>query len=203
MDRALQRWGQLGPARARAREGPRRSLRAGGSRRLRRLRRRRLDGWFSVGRAGWLVLPPPPGYSPLEHRVHDGSLTNEDHWRALLDSNQWPSASESARGESTTLPESPQPSSNRTVSAEAGSPGTPFLPPVPKDFVTRSLPERRAEPPLLTVRQVAARLGVCTATVYRLCDEGQLRHVRVLHAIHIAPEEVHHFIDAHSRRRKP
>ena len=95
-------------------------------------------------------------------------------WRALLDSNQWPSASESAQGGSTTVPEAPLPSSNRTVSAEAGSQGTTFLPPVPKDFVTRLLPERRVQPPLLTVRQVAERLGVCTATVYRLCDEGHL-----------------------------
>src|SRR6266849_2025349 len=107
--------------------------------------------------------------------------------------------SETVREESTTLPESPLPSSNHTVSAEAGSQGTTFLPPVPKDFVTRLLPERRSEPPLFTVRQVAQRLGVCTATVYRLCDQGQLRHVRVLHAIRVAPIDLATFIE--ERRR--
>src|SRR5712692_3760290 len=115
-------------------------------------------------------------------------------WRALLDSNQWPSASEISREESTTLPKSPLPSSHRPISADAGSQGTTSLPRNPEDFVTRLLPERRAEPPLLTVRQVAERLGVCTATVYRLCDRGQLTHVRVLHAIRIAPADLTAFI---------
>jgi excisionase family DNA binding protein len=41
---------------------------------------------------------------------------------------------------------------------------------------------------------VAERLGVCTATVYRLCDEGQLPHVRVLHAIRVAPADLADFI---------
>jgi excisionase family DNA binding protein len=71
---------------------------------------------------------------------------------------------------------------------------TTFLPPNPKDFVTQLLPERRQEPPLLTVRQVAERLGVCTATVYRVCDEGQLPHIRVLHAIRFAPADLASFI---------
>jgi len=41
---------------------------------------------------------------------------------------------------------------------------------------------------------VAERLGVCTATVYRLCDEGQVPHVRVLHAIRVAPADLAGFI---------
>ena len=88
------------------------------------------------------------------------------------------------------LPRISLPSSNRTVSGDGGSQGTTFLPSNPKDFVTRLLPDRRVEPPLLTVRQVAERLGVCTATVYRLCDQRQLTHVLVLHAIRIAPANV-------------
>ena len=103
-------------------------------------------------------------------------------------------ASETAKEESTTLPESPLPSSNRMDGAEARSQGTTFLPRDPKDFVTRLLPEPREETPLLNVRQVAARLGVCTATVYRLCDKGELRHVRVLHAIRIAPADLQAFL---------
>jgi excisionase family DNA binding protein len=38
---------------------------------------------------------------------------------------------------------------------------------------------------LLTVAEVARRLSVCRATVYRLCREGRLRHVRVSNAIRV------------------
>jgi excisionase family DNA binding protein len=44
------------------------------------------------------------------------------------------------------------------------------------------LPEK-----LLTVREVATQLGVCTALVYRLVDSGELEHVRVSNAIRIPP----------------
>jgi excisionase family DNA binding protein len=43
---------------------------------------------------------------------------------------------------------------------------------------------------LLTVREVAARLGVCTSTVYKLCAEAKLAHVRVSNAIRIPPAAV-------------
>jgi excisionase family DNA binding protein len=52
---------------------------------------------------------------------------------------------------------------------------------------------------LLTVRDVAAQLGVCTATVYRLVGEGQLPHVRVLNAIRVAPGDLAAFIEAQRR----
>src|SRR3954468_19294850 len=118
-------------------------------------------------------------------------------WRALLDSNQWPSASETARGESTNLPESSLPSSNRTVSPDAGSQATRVNPFLPKDLATPLLPAG-ADRPLLTVREVATALGVCTATVYKLCHKGDLRHVRVLHAIRVASSDLDAFI---GRRR--
>jgi excisionase family DNA binding protein len=40
---------------------------------------------------------------------------------------------------------------------------------------------------LLTVRQVAKLLGVCSATVYRLCGRGELPHFRVLNVIRSTP----------------
>jgi excisionase family DNA binding protein len=43
---------------------------------------------------------------------------------------------------------------------------------------------------LLTVRQVAKVLGVCPATVYRLCERGELAHYRVRHAIRVDITEV-------------
>jgi excisionase family DNA binding protein len=48
---------------------------------------------------------------------------------------------------------------------------------------------------LLTVRDVAATLGLCTATVYRLVAEGQLAHVRVLNAIRVAPRDLEAFVE--------
>jgi len=53
---------------------------------------------------------------------------------------------------------------------------------------------------LLSVRQVAARLGVYTATVYLLCERNELAHIRVLSAIRITPADFAEFIDT---RRKP
>ena len=47
---------------------------------------------------------------------------------------------------------------------------------------------------LLTARAVAARLGVSTATVYKLCTRGELAHVRVSNAIRIEPAELEAFI---------
>jgi excisionase family DNA binding protein len=43
---------------------------------------------------------------------------------------------------------------------------------------------------LLTVREVAERLGVCTAAIYGLCGRGELPHVRVSNAIRIRPVDV-------------
>jgi len=47
---------------------------------------------------------------------------------------------------------------------------------------------------LLTARQVAQRLNVCADTVYRLCERGELRHVRVSNAIRVAPADLEAFI---------
>jgi excisionase family DNA binding protein len=49
--------------------------------------------------------------------------------------------------------------------------------------------------PLLSVRQVASQLGVCTATVYALCARGALPHVRVLNAIRVAPGDLEAFVE--------
>jgi excisionase family DNA binding protein len=52
---------------------------------------------------------------------------------------------------------------------------------------------------LLTVREAAARLRVSPASVYRLCERGELRHVRIsTHAIRIAARDLSAFV--HRRR---
>jgi excisionase family DNA binding protein len=57
----------------------------------------------------------------------------------------------------------------------------------------------RSDHPLLPVRQVAKLLGVCSATVYKLCNRGELPHYRVLIAIRIDPKAVKRFL---SRARR-
>ena len=52
---------------------------------------------------------------------------------------------------------------------------------------------------LLSVRQVAKFLGVCPATVYKLCEQRKLPHFRVLNAIRIDPNAVKGFL---SRARR-
>jgi excisionase family DNA binding protein len=53
---------------------------------------------------------------------------------------------------------------------------------------------------LLTVREAAERLAVSTATVYGLCDRGELPHVRISNAIRIAPADLAAFL-ARSRAK--
>jgi excisionase family DNA binding protein len=47
---------------------------------------------------------------------------------------------------------------------------------------------------LLSVRQVAKLLGVCSANVYRLCGQRKLPHYRVLNAIRIDPRAAKRFL---------
>ncbi len=54
---------------------------------------------------------------------------------------------------------------------------TPLL---PGNVTVGALPER-----MLTVREAARLLAVSTATIYKLCANGELAHVRVLNVIRI------------------
>jgi excisionase family DNA binding protein len=50
------------------------------------------------------------------------------------------------------------------------------------------------------VRQVAELLGVRSATVYHLCEHGELAHVRVSHTIRVGSVDFAEFVNS---RRKP
>lgn len=52
----------------------------------------------------------------------------------------------------------------------------------------------------LTAKEVATRLRVCTATVYKLCASGALPHVRVLNAVRVATDDLERFV---SNRNHP
>ena len=58
-----------------------------------------------------------------------------------------------------------------------------------------------AAPLLLTVREVAAFLRVSTRTVYTLCDQGRLAHVRVMNAIRVDPAALVTLAQAPSKSR--
>jgi excisionase family DNA binding protein len=47
---------------------------------------------------------------------------------------------------------------------------------------------------LMSVREAAEHLGLCTATVYGLCADETLPHVRILNTIRIAPKDLEAFI---------
>jgi len=53
---------------------------------------------------------------------------------------------------------------------------------------------------MLTVREVAKLLNVGTSTVYKLCAEGKLPHVRVLSAIRFHLRELKNLAGSSSRR---
>ena len=55
-------------------------------------------------------------------------------------------------------------------------------------------PLKSTEAPLLTATEVAARLRVCTATVYKLCASGALPHVRVLNAVRVVEGDLETFL---------
>ena len=55
---------------------------------------------------------------------------------------------------------------------------------------------------LLSVREVAARLSVTTATVYKLARLGELPHVRVLNALRFEPADLAAFV-ASQRKAGP
>jgi len=67
----------------------------------------------------------------------------------------------------------------------------------PRLLAARGLPI--ATPALLSVREVARHLRVSTPIVYRLCERGELRHVRVSNAIRIAPADYRRILASKSR----
>jgi excisionase family DNA binding protein len=57
---------------------------------------------------------------------------------------------------------------------------------------------------LLPVREAARLLGVCAATVYKLCASGELPHTRILNAIRIVPADLAAFVvERRARGRRP
>jgi excisionase family DNA binding protein len=74
--------------------------------------------------------------------------------------------------------------------APSGYGETPFGAPVVRDLP----PDPGPHEGLLNVREVASRLGVSTALVYRLCERKQLQSVRIGGALRFHEEAVQSFL---------
>jgi len=74
--------------------------------------------------------------------------------------------------------------------AERGYVETPFGAPVVRGLPADPGPHER----LLTVREVASRLGVSSALVYKLCERNFLRSVRIGGALRFQPEAIREYL---------
>jgi len=61
---------------------------------------------------------------------------------------------------------------------------------------------RGAKDGLLSVREAAQQLGLWSATVYGLCADGALTHIRILNAIRILPADLATFVEARRIRSR-
>jgi len=73
----------------------------------------------------------------------------------------------------------------------AASNGRKYSPPFTGDLLH---PYFRADSRLWTVSEVAERLEVCPATIYKLCATGALQHVRVMNSIRVADASLQEFL---------
>jgi excisionase family DNA binding protein len=72
---------------------------------------------------------------------------------------------------------------------------------VRKDFATRLLPSSADAARLLTVPEVAERLGLSTATIYKFCDRGDLAHVRLsTNTVRVTAADLMAFVSARRPR---
>lgn len=55
----------------------------------------------------------------------------------------------------------------------------------------------------LSVKEAAKQMGVSTATIYALCDSGQLRHRKIGRAIRIQPQDLRDYMDTTQHEAAP
>jgi excisionase family DNA binding protein len=56
--------------------------------------------------------------------------------------------------------------------------------------------------PLLSVRQAAALLGVCAATVYGMCEQRELEHFRVRNSIRVPVPALLNYLEARRQQSR-
>jgi excisionase family DNA binding protein len=108
-------------------------------------------------------------------------------WNGKRESNPRPSAWEKVAGPVTEVTSGSQAVADPRLQPAASIQRVSSKAAFSKDFASPLLPDFSSS---LTVKEVAARLHVCTATVYRLCAADDLRHFRVGAAIRIREEDL-------------
>jgi excisionase family DNA binding protein len=61
---------------------------------------------------------------------------------------------------------------------------------------------RLVDDELLTVKEIAVVLKLCTATVYKILDQGELPHLRVLNSVRVTRADLAAYMRAASRGQK-
>jgi len=129
-------------------------------------------------------------------------------WWALQDSNLRPLPCESAQGSRQTYTSLGKSSQSLEIAKLDRSDFrhnlAPFFPRLGPNWVQRLSskyqPRSRPTPALLSVRQVAQFLGVSTAIVYRLCERGELPHLRVSHTIRVGLNDLARYLERQRAR---
>ena len=138
--------------------------------------------------------PRAEGPAPL--KVVEGS--GPSGWLRGQDLNLRPSGYEQPQGTSQPVTATDKPSQSLQDEREDLADSPQALPTIPKDFGPPVVRTPMAAPirigALLTVKQVAAKLGVSAATVYGLCERRELHHVRVANAIRVSPDALEAFL---------
>src|SRR3989442_14006496 len=136
---------------------------------------------------------------PKKRRPHRLSACRAScFWLRGHDLNLRPSGYEQPQGTSQPVTATDNPSQSLQDGREDLADSLQALPTLPKDFGPPVVRTPIAGPirigSLLTVKQVAARLGASAATVYGLCERRELHHVRVANAIRVSPEALEAFL---------
>ena len=111
-----------------------------------------------------------------------------EKWRAILDSNQWPSASEGEPAKIRCRPSESRSLVNRGLGAKREVLNVPASPANHESFAAPLLPEKSRG--LISPAEAADRLGVCRATVYKLCARGQVPHLRIGSSVRLSLADV-------------
>ena len=131
-------------------------------------------------------------------RLHKLSACRAYGWLQGQDLNLRPSGYEQPHGTSQPVTATDNPSQSLHDGHAATGGSVPTSPTVTEDFGPPVVRTPMAGPvrigSLLTVKQVAARLGVSAATVYGLCERRELHHVRVANAIRVSPDALEAFL---------
>jgi excisionase family DNA binding protein len=144
---------------------------------------------------------------PETSRLSSNEIVDRNLLRAIRDSNSGPSAPESANATRPELTAAYNPLTSPRSSAREdvrnSRPFTPFTkafgPTLVQAAARGSLSALKAAPAqLLTVREAAARLRVSPVTIYRLCAQGKLPHLRVSNALRISSEDVDALVGSRS-----